>query len=120
MLTDNFLVVLFVSQYQQALNRTWLDASLQWSAVARLFLISTMIYSLKDAAERDRLTGTTFIQLNRLTGAWAVTVAAGQSLTIASGVAVSRGIEMAAFGTLFFLKGWKSVREKAAKKASSE
>jgi hypothetical protein len=99
------------------LQRTWLDASLQWSAVARLFLIATMIVSLKDAAERDRLTGTTFIQLNRLTGAWAVVVAAGQTWTT-SGVAANRGIEMLGFGTLFFIKAWKSVIEK--REASKE
>ncbi len=40
--------------------------------MARLALISTMIYSLKDAAERDRLSGTTFIQLNWLLAAWAM------------------------------------------------
>jgi hypothetical protein len=79
-----------------------------------------MIFSLKDAAERDRLTGTTFIQLNRLIGAWAVTVAAGQTLTTGSRVAAYRGIEMAAFGSLFFIKAWKSVREKKGQEASSQ
>lgn len=101
------------------MSRTWLDASLQWSAVARLFLISTMIVSLKDAAERDRLTGTTFIQLNRLIGGWAVAVAAGQTLTV-SGVAANRGIEMAGFGALFFIKAWKyAIQKKEASKGAS-
>jgi hypothetical protein len=77
-----------------------------------------MIVSLKDAAERDRLTGTTFIQLNRLTGAWAVAVAAGQTLTI-SGVAANRGIEMAGFGALFFIKAWKSVIKRNEGKGAS-
>lgn len=100
------------------MQRTWLDASLQWSAVARLFLIATMIVSLKDAAERDRLTGATFIQLNRLTGFWAVAVAAGQTWTT-SGVAANRGIEMLGFGTLFFIKAWKSVIERREAKGAS-
>lgn len=102
-------------QYREALGRTWLDASLQWSAVARLFLVACIIYTLKDAAERDRLTGTTFIQLNRLVGGWAVAVALGQMITVQVGLAVGRGVEMAAFGAWFLLKGWKSVKEKKAK-----
>jgi len=85
-----------------------------------LFLIGTMIFSLKDAAERDRLTGTTFIQLNRLVGAWAVAVAAGQMVTVESRVVLGRGVEMAGFGAWFFLKAWKSVREKNNTVAGSD
>ena len=48
------------------------DISLQWSGVARLFLISTVMFSLKDLADRDPMTtGTTFIKLNLMVGAWA-------------------------------------------------
>lgn len=71
-------VVLFVClenglQYGSALRKTMFDSSLQWSAVSRLFLIATAIFSLKEAAEADRLSrGNTFIQLNLMVGAWAL------------------------------------------------
>jgi hypothetical protein len=59
-------------QYKEALIKTSFDISLQWSAVSRLFLVSSMIYSLKDAAERDRLSGSTFIQMNYMVAIWAL------------------------------------------------
>ena len=43
------------------------------SAIARLSLISTMIYTLKDGAERKLLSGKTYVHLNLLTGFWTVT-----------------------------------------------
>jgi hypothetical protein len=100
-------------QYRETFNRTWFEISLQGSAVARLFMISTMIYSLKDAAERDRLTGTTFIQLNIMVGAWALLVALGQAI-YPLGFAAYRGVEMFAFSLPFFLKALKSLKEKEA------
>jgi hypothetical protein len=36
------------------------------SRLARLCLLTGVMYTLKDAADRDRLSGTTFIQLNYL------------------------------------------------------
>jgi len=78
-------------------------------------MISTMIFSLKDAAERDRLTGTTFIQMNVMIGAWAALVGVGQSV-YPLGVAFYRGIEMFAFSLPFFLKALKSQKEKDEKK----
>ena len=59
-----------------------LDTSLWWSAVGRLFLITTMMYSLKDAADRERLSGTTFIQLNFMMFVWLFTVGIAQSLRV--------------------------------------
>ena len=59
-------------QHQEELLRTPFDITLLWSAISRLFLVSSLIYSLKDAAERDRLTGSTFIQLNCIIGVWAL------------------------------------------------
>jgi hypothetical protein len=38
--------------------------------LARLTLVTTMLFSLKDAGERNRLKGTTFIQMNALIGIW--------------------------------------------------
>lgn len=96
-------------------NKSIFEVSLQWGAVARLLMISTMIYSLKDAAERDRLTGTTFIQLNVMVGLWSFLVAIGQSITPFS-FQPYRGVEMFAFSLPFFIKAIKSQKEKYDKK----
>lgn len=108
---SSFMEGLFKLRYRKALRLSWFDVSLQWSAIARLFLISTMIYSLKDAAERDRLTGSTFIELNILVGCWALLVAMGQSIWQINFVA-SRGVEFFAFSMPFFIKAIKSVNER--------
>jgi hypothetical protein len=99
-------------------KRSLFEASLQWSAVGRLFMISTIIYSLKDAAERDRLASTTFIQLNVMVGLWALL--AGMGLSIRPfGIELYRGVEMYALSAPFFLKAYKSQKEKDAKKKES-
>jgi hypothetical protein len=74
-------------------------------------MIATMIYCLKDAAERNRLTGTTFIQLNLMVGLWAALIGIGQSI-YPLGFAAYRGVEMFAFSAPFFLKAYKSVKDK--------
>jgi type IV secretory pathway TrbD component len=74
-------------------------------------MISTMVYSLKDAAERDRLAGTTFIQMNVMVGLWAVLVGLGVSL----GYSAYTGVEMYAFAIPFFIKALKSQKEKHEK-----
>jgi len=102
---------LFNIRYRTTFHRSWFEISLQASAVARLFMVSTMIYSLKDAAERDRLTGTTFIQLNVLVGVWAALVGLGQSI-YPLGFALYRGVEMFAFSMPFLLKALKSQKQK--------
>lgn len=91
--------------------RTWFEISLHWSAVGRLFLVTTILYTLKDAAERDRLKGTTFIQLHVLVGAWSGLVALGQSV-YPLGFAPQRGIIMYALSLLFFTKAIKGQKEK--------
>lgn len=109
---SSFMEGLFSIRYQKEFTRTWFEISLQWSAVSRLFMISTMIYSLKDAAERDRLTGTTFIQMNILVGFWASVVGLGQAV-YPLGFAAYRGVEMFAFSLPFFLKAYKSLKAKS-------
>lgn len=47
-----------------------LRITLYASELARLWLVATIVYSLKDAGERGRLTGNTFIQMNYLVGIW--------------------------------------------------
>ena len=44
--------------------------SLYASGVASIGLVTTIVYSLKDAGERDRLSGTSFIQMHYLVGLW--------------------------------------------------
>lgn len=114
---SNFMEGIFNIRYHGEFSRTWFEISLRWSAISRLFLIWTMIYTLKDAAERDRLTGTTFIQMNALVGLWAVLVGLGQSV-YPLGIAFYRGVEMFAFSLLFFVKAYKSQKEKSQKKLS--
>ena len=82
-------------------------------------MITTVVYSLKDAAERDRLTGTTFIQLNLLVGAWAVLVGLGQAV-FPYGFAANRGVEMFAIGLPFLIKALKSQKEKTEGEAVRE
>lgn len=60
------------AQFYMKYSAPLFDISLQWSAFARLVLVSSMVYSLKDAAERGRLTGTTFIQMNFMVALWAL------------------------------------------------
>lgn len=60
------------AQFYIKYNAPLFDISLQWSALARLSLVASMVYSLKDASERNRLTGTTFITLNFMVALWAL------------------------------------------------
>jgi hypothetical protein len=117
-IVSHFMEGLFHLRYRQEFTRTWLDVAWQWSTVSRLFMIATMIYSLKDAAERDRLTGTTFIELNVMIGAWALLVGLAQAM-YPVGFAAYRGVEMFAFAIPFWLKAYKSQKEKSTKLKSS-
>lgn len=55
-----------------------LPVSLNISSIARLGLLSVLLYILKDGAEKDRLDGTTFIKLNVSIGLWAIGVGIAQ------------------------------------------
>lgn len=114
---SSFFDGIFILRYMKEFNRSLFDVTLKLSAVGRLLMISTMIYSLKDAAERDRLTGTTFIQLNVLVGTWAVLVGLGQAV-FPFGFAANHGVEMFAFGLPFLIKALKSQKEKTETKKS--
>jgi hypothetical protein len=110
-IVSSFMEGLFNIRYRNEFTRTLFEITLQWSAISRLFMIATMVYSLKDAAERDRLTGSTFIELNLMIGAWASIVGLGQAI-YPLGFAAYRGVEMFAFAIPFLLKAYKSHKEK--------
>jgi hypothetical protein len=76
------------------------DISLQFSGVSRLFLISSIIYSLKDAAEQNRLGSTTSISI----------VGIGQAI-IPRGLQL-RNAEFFAVSAMFFLKGFKEHKKR--------
>lgn len=116
---SSFFDGIFLLRYLKEFGKSLFDVSLKISAVARLSMITTMVYSLKDAAERDRLTGTTFIQLNLLVGTWAVLVGLGQAI-FPYGFAANRGVEMFAIGLPFLIKALKSQKEKTDGKATKE
>jgi hypothetical protein len=63
-------IVVTTFKLARSLRVPGLRTSLYASGLARLVLVATIVYSLKDAGERGRLTGTTFIQMNYLVGMW--------------------------------------------------
>jgi hypothetical protein len=108
---SHFMDGIFHLRYQDVFHTSWFESSLAWSGVARLFFISTMVYSLKDAAERDRLTGTTFIQINVMIGAWAALVGLGQAIN-PLGMQGYRGVTMFSLSLPFFIKAIKAIKQK--------
>ena len=60
------------AQFYLKYNAPVFNISLQWSALARLSFVASIVYSLKDASERNHLTGTTFITLNFMIALWAL------------------------------------------------
>lgn len=65
-----------------------------------------MVYSLKDAAERNRLTGTTFIQLNFMVGLWAL---AGKCLYLALSRVVRQANTYSFYSTVGIGQGTKDL-----------
>jgi hypothetical protein len=75
---------------------------------------------LKDAAERGRLTGTTFIRLNQGIGVWATLVAIGQFFTASTTVTsksslFSGGFEMLVFALPFWIQAYDAQQQKKDK-----
>jgi hypothetical protein len=52
-------------------SRLDFDISLAVSAMARLCLVASMLLTLKDANDREQLSGKTFVQMNFMLAAWA-------------------------------------------------
>lgn len=88
------------------------DISLEWSAISRLFLISTMIYTLKDGAATRRLTSTTCIYLNLLIGIWLLLVGVGTGITL-NGFNAKKASDVALFTLPFF---WSAFNNSQIKK----
>lgn len=108
----------FLLSYQKDFLKSNFEISLQWSAVARLSMLAAMIFTLKDAAERDRLDGSTFIKLNVLVGLVSVAAGLGQA-AYPAGVAARRGVLFLFFSGLFFLKAYKGQLAKQLKQRSN-
>jgi hypothetical protein len=79
--------------------------------LTQLFLISSIIYSLKDAAEQDRLGSTTSISMNySMVAAWASIVGIGQAI-IPRGLQL-RNAEFFAVSPMLFSKRIQRAQEK--------
>lgn len=93
------------------------------STIARLFVISGMSFTLKDAADRSRLNGGTFIQLNALAGTWATAVSLaallpkymGSRFGLVSDKAVKTASVLFPIGAYFF---WNGIKEQIKKTKS--
>jgi len=77
-----------------------LTTSLTISSIARLGLLSTVVYVLKDASERKRLEGTTFVKLNTIVGLWAIGVGISQGCSTGP-FSIRQAADKLFFGILF-------------------
>ena len=94
-------------QYGERFNIPRFYSSLPMSSVSRFFLLSSVIYSLKDIADtniEENLNGSkTYIYLNYMVGIWAFVVCIGQILS-----PYRERIEMLALSMLFLTKGYRA------------
>eukprot|EP00956_Cyclotella_meneghiniana_P014545 scaffold21821_cov57-Cyclotella_meneghiniana.AAC.1 len=99
---------------RQGMGLFSLPVSLNISSMARLILLSVMLYVLKDAADRDRLDGSTFITLNMSIGLWALGVGIAQGLDFGQGgeFNIRRAADKFLFGVLFLNNGVISILRK--------
>lgn len=88
-----------------------LPVSLNLSSMARLGLLSVILYVLKDAADRDRLDGSTFIKLNMSVGLWALGVGMAQGYGQGE-FNLRRAADKFLFGALFLNNGIISILRK--------
>jgi hypothetical protein len=90
------------------MHRSWWTILGRSLSVSRLCMMAIIIYVLKDAAERGRLSGTTFIRLNQGIGAWATLVALGQYAT-------NGRFDMLVFALPFWIHAYEGSRQKHEK-----
>ncbi|KAK1742010.1 hypothetical protein QTG54_007583 [Skeletonema marinoi] len=84
------------------------DIAMSLARFNRLSLLALMIYTLKDAADRDRLSGTTFIQLNYLCA-----LVLGIVGVVGGGVMSPLGGANVAFAAFFAVNGLSSYFKKS-------
>lgn len=90
----------------------WLVSTAQlWEGMGRQLLLATFAHVLKDAAERERLSGTTFMRLNLLVALWALAVAAGQAVNPV-GFRSHQDVYLTALAGPFLLGAYRGLREK--------
>ena len=89
-----------------------LPSSLNVSSLARLGLLSVILFILKDASDRNRLDGSTFIQLNIYVGLWALGVGIAQGFGQAE-FSVRKAADKLLFAALFLNNGIISQLQKA-------
>lgn len=82
-----------------------LPASLAVSSIARLGLLSALLFALKDAAERKRLDGTTFITLNMMIGLWSFGVGIAKGMADPGPFNIRRAFYRLLFGLPFLNNG---------------
>ena len=100
----------FALRYRGLNTSMWLASAAQWEAAARCGVLATMAHVLQDAAERDRLSGTTFTRLNLLVAFWALAVTIGQAMNPWS--RAHWGAECLALAGPFLLGAYKGQRAK--------
>jgi len=84
------------------------------SSIARLGYLSVVLYILKDGAERKRLGGRTFANLNLMVGLWALGVGIAQGLSDGptSPFNIRRAADKFLFAILFLNNGMLSLLSK--------
>jgi len=112
---SNFMEAIFQYRYREALELSSFGGSLHVSAVSRLFLVSSLLFSLKLAAESNNSFPSDFEwQINWALAAWAGLVGIGQCVKFYPLFQISSNrIEMLTLSGLLFIKGLKIFRREA-------
>jgi hypothetical protein len=85
-----------------------------WTGVARFGLLSTIYYTLSDASSRDRLAGSTFIQLGRDLGLAFLVLASSMIITPKLGrVRIYQSVPLTAHGLFLLYNSIMSARANA-------
>ncbi|CAJ1956637.1 unnamed protein product [Cylindrotheca closterium] len=112
---SNVMQAIFQYRYQDALELSSLTGSLHVSAVSRLLLVSSLLFSLKLASETETFPSDIKWQTNWALAAWAGLVGIGQCVSFHPSIQVTRNrIEMLTLSGLLFAKGLKVFRQSDA------
>jgi hypothetical protein len=102
-------------RYNSVLKKSTVDISVRFSATARLFLISSLIHSVKvlslsddtNSDPNDTSNAKHSLQLNGLIGLWALSVGIAQNTTM-TGFLI-QNVYMLLFASKFFVKAYKDL-----------